>query len=183
MKLNKKSNYLFTSERLGFRNWCENDQLEFAKMNADPDVMAHFPKVLTKDETITLMKRLQRHYETNGYTYFAVDVLSTNAFIGFIGCAKQTYEAQFTPATDIGWRLKRGAWGKGYATEGAKRCLEYAFTTLKLHRIIATCVPENTKSERVMQNIGMLKKGTFTYPKTDSTPAIKECLYYEIQKP
>jgi len=55
--------------------------------------------------------------------------------IGFIGLAYQTYETEFSPATDIGWRLKETVWGKGYATDGVKRCLEYAFNELKIDTI------------------------------------------------
>ena len=173
--------YIFTSERLGFRNWTLDDLDEFAAMNADERVMEHFPFPLTKEDTKAFIERLQKHYETHGYNYFAVETLDNNEWIGFIGMAFQEYETEYTPATDIGWRLKPSAWGKGYATEGAKRCLDYAFNVLELNHIIATCTLNNTNSERVMQKIGMTKLGSFKHPKLKDYPNYEECLCYEIK--
>jgi len=174
-----KKEYIFTSERLGLRNWLENDLEEFAKINADKEVMKHFPKTLTKDESLNLIKRLQNHYEKYNYTYFAVDILESGEFIGFIGLVYQTYESEFTPATDIGWRLKKSAWGKGYAPEGAKRCLDFAFNELKLDKIISTCTEKNYKSEKVMKKIGMKKVGGFNHPALTNYPEHGKCLCYE----
>lgn len=177
-----ENKYLFKSERLGFRNWRDEDLEEFASLNADPEVMEHFPKALTKQETFDFIKRLQKHFEEKGYNYFATETLETGELIGFIGLAYQDYETEFTPAVDIGWRLKRSSWGKGYATEGAKRCLEYAFDDLKLDRVVSVCVLDNVNSEKVMNKIGMVKKGTFIHPKLKEYPALEECVWYEIQK-
>ncbi|WP_194767608.1 GNAT family N-acetyltransferase [Tamlana sp. I1] len=176
------TNYLFTSQRLGFRNWVKNDLTAFAKMNADESVMKYFPKPLTKNETVNFIERLQNHYLKYGYNYFAVEILETGEFIGFIGLAYQDYETNFTPATDIGWRLIKSAWGKGFATEGANRCLEYAFITLNLDKIIATCTENNSKSEQVMIKIGMNKLTTFKHPKLKAYPHLENCLCYEISK-
>lgn len=87
--------------------------------------MKHFPKPLTLIETKNFIYRLQNHFDTHGYNYFATEILSSRELIGFIGLAYQDYGAEFNPSTDIGWRLKKSAWNKGYATEGAKRCLEF----------------------------------------------------------
>jgi len=175
--------YLFTSERLGFREWTLNDLPELAAMNADKAVMEHFPAPLSQEESAALLDRLQQHYTKSGYTYFATEVLATGEFIGFIGLAYQEYQTAFTPATDIGWRLKQSAWGNGYATEGAKRCLQLAFDELKLQRVISTCTQSNTKSARVMQKIGMKYKGTFIHPKLADYPDMQECVWYAIDSP
>lgn len=177
-----KSDYLFTSQRLGFRNWKEEDIPEFAAINSDEDVMEHFPKTLTIQETAAFVERLQNHFEQFGYTYFAVEVLETEELIGFIGLTYQDFEAEFTPATDIGWRLKKSAWGKGYATEGALRCLEFAFHDLKLKRIVSIRTESNSKSENVMSKIGLRKKGTFLHPKLREFPEYEKCVWYEIEK-
>lgn len=174
--------HLFTSARLGFRTWSLDDVDHFAALNADPEVMKHFPAPLTREETIDFIHRLMAHQEKWGYCYFAVEVLESDEFIGFIGLARQEYESAFTPATDIGWRLKRAAWGKGYATEGAKRCLEWAFDELNEQQIISTCTLANTPSENVMRKIGMTKKGEFNHPKLVDYPEYERCLWYEIKK-
>lgn len=175
------SKYLFTSKRLGFRNWKESDLTVFAEMNADADVMEHFPKTLSKQETAALLERMQQHFEKHGYTYFCTELLETGAFIGFIGLAVQEYETDFTPATDIGWRLKKSAWGKGYATEGALRCLEFGLEELCLKRIIAVCMIGNTSSENVMRKIGLEKKGEFLHPSLAAFPDYQRCIWYEIE--
>ncbi len=173
--------YLFTSERLGFRTWNIQDNKEFAKINADTDVMEHFPKTLSTEETSLFIERLQKHYEKNNYCYFATEIIETGELIGFIGLAYQDYKTEYTPETDIGWRLKKSSWGKGYATEGAKRCLDYAFKRLNLKKIIATCTIENKKSENVMKKIGMTKKGILKHPKLSDYPEYENCLIYSIE--
>lgn len=169
--------YLFTSERLGFRNWIEDDVASFSEMNADERVMEHFPSTLTAEQSRLSMLRMQETFEARGYTYFAVEDLESNTFIGFIGLFYQEYDSPFNPSVDIGWRLKVSAWGKGYATEGAKRCLQFAFQDLGLKKIVACCTLSNTKSEKVMQKIGMKKVGHFKHPAIKVNP---ECVWYEI---
>ncbi len=180
MKLN--NTYFFKSERLGFRNWMDSDLDEFAKLNSDLEVMEHFPKTLTKEETEKFIKRLKAHYTENGYSYFAIEILNTGEFIGFIGLAFKDYKSDFTPAVDIGWRLKKSAWGKGFATEGAKKCLELAFNELNLDKVISTCTERNYKSENVMKKIGMKKVGEFKHPQLKDYPDYEKCLCYEIRK-
>ena len=175
-----KNKYLFKSARLGFRNWKAEDLVEFAKLNADEAVMEHFPKTLSNNEVIEFIGRLKRHFEENGFTYFATEILETKEFIGMIGLALQKYKTEFTPAIDIGWRLKRTAWGKGYATEGAKRCIEYAFNDLAINKIIAVCTVKNGKSENVMKKIGMTKKGAFNHPELRNHPEYEKHFCYEI---
>jgi len=176
-----KRTYIFKSERLGFRNWLMDDLEDFAALNADVEVMEHFPKPLTKAETESFILRLQQHYDQYGHNYFATEILETGELIGFIGLAYQVYKTAFTPATDIGWRLKKSAWGKGYATEGAKKCLAYAFDELKLGSIISTCTLKNIRSERVMQKVGMTKMGTFNHPNLKDYPDYEKSVWYEIK--
>lgn len=177
-----KDKYIFKSERLGFRNWTLQDLPELAQMNADLEVMKHFPKPIKKAESAYLLTKLQEQYQSKGYTYFAVEILKTEEFIGFIGLTNQSYKTKFTPAIDVGWRLKKEAWQKGYATEGALKCLEFGFDSVKLERIIATCTIGNIKSENVMKKIGMIKKGHFFHPELSKYPNLEECVWYEIKK-
>jgi len=178
----KKDNYLFKSERLGFRNWKNEDLDEFIKLNSDDKVMEHFPKSLSKNETGKLLDKLKNHFTVYGFTYYATEILKTKELIGMIGLAHQVYKSPYTPAIDIGWRLKKNIWGKGYATEGAKRCLEYAFTELGINTVIAVCTLKNLKSENVMKKIGMIKKGVFNHPKMVNHPQYQEHYCYEIMK-
>lgn len=180
MKNNR--NYIFTSDRLGFREWLDCDLDQFTELNADPVIMEHLPKVLSKNETAHFIERLQNHYKQYGHCYFATEILETGEFIGFIGMAYQVYPTDFTPAVDIGWRLKQSSWGNGYATEGAKRNLEYAFNDLKLDRVISTCTVDNTNSENVMKKIGMKKLKNFDHPLLKGQPLLEKCMVYIIEK-
>lgn len=178
----KANNYLFTSSRLGFRSWRAEDLEEFSQLNADKAVMEHFPTTLSKKEVEELIKKLQLQYTKQGFTYYATEIKATGEFIGMIGLAYQEYPSPFTPAIDIGWRLKKSAWGKGYATEGAKCCLAYGFKELNLKQIIAVCPEVNQRSENVMQKIGMKKLGAFDHPKLADHSRLKKHLCYQITK-
>ena len=177
-----KDEYIFKSDRLGFREWSKNDLEEFLKLNSDEEVMEHFPKILSKEEVEEFIEKLKNHFEKNGYTYYAIEILDEKEFIGMIGIAFQEYQTKFTPAIDIGWRLKKSAWGKGYATEGAKRCLKYAFDELGIDKIISVCTIKNQKSENVMKKIGMKKIGEFNHPELAEYPEYEKHFCYEIIK-
>ncbi|UCE70307.1 MAG: GNAT family N-acetyltransferase [Flavobacteriaceae bacterium] len=174
--------YLFSSDRLGFRNWMDSDLPDFIRLNADPEVMEYFPRPLTPEETMASMERFQRQFSVKGYTYFAADLLQTGEFIGFIGLSWQDYQAPFTPATDIGWRLLKEFWGKGYATEGAKQCLEFAFENLNLEEVVSVCPATNLRSELVMKKIGMQEMGKFEHPGLLGLPRLNPCVWYELKK-
>lgn len=174
--------YLFTSERLGFRAWRTADLEDFHAVNSDPKVMEHFPATLSKAETAAFIERLQQHQLEHGHCYFATEELATGSLIGFIGLAYQGYEAYFTPCVDIGWRLRHSAWGKGYATEGAKACLAYGFNKLGLEEIFAVAVQPNTPSIRVMEKIGMRYDKAFKHPALAAYPALETCVVYRIGK-
>ena len=173
--------YLFKSRRLGFRNWLESDTEKLAAINADEEVMAFFPSTRTWQETKNFISRMQQQYSEKGYCYFAIDKLEDETFIGFIGLSEQNYEADFTPCIDIGWRLAKIAWNKGYATEGAKRCLEYGLEKLKINRIYSIAPIINTKSVQVMKNIGMRKLKTLNHPQLLDDARLRKCVLYVIE--
>ncbi len=177
MSINK--NYLFQSKRLGFRNWIEGDILQMAEINADAKVMAYFPSTKTTDETREFILRMQKQFLEKGFCYFAVDKLENGEFIGFIGLSEQTYESDFTPCVDIGWRLKFSEWNTDFATEGAQRCLEFAFSTLNLDRIVAVAPVANLRSEKVMINIGMKKVKEFKHPLLKDITHLEKCVLFE----
>lgn len=174
-------NYIFSSQRIGFRNWLSSDIEPMAAINADPEVMEFFPSTQTLEKTEKFVTRMQNEFEESGYCYFAVDLLSTNEFIGFIGISYQTFKSIFTPCIDIGWRLSQGHWGKGLATEGAKRCLEFAFVDLELDSIKSIAPVINVKSEQVMKKIGMEKIQSFKHPLLEENTRLEDCNLYEIK--
>ncbi|MFD1551917.1 N-acetyltransferase [Putridiphycobacter roseus] len=172
--------YIFKSERLGFRNWRKEDVAKMIALNNDPEVMRYFPAKITPEQTKVFIEKMKTEYDQNRYCYFAVDVLEYDSFIGFIGLLNQDYAASFTPCVDIGWRLDKKYWNFGYATEGAKACLRYAFETIKIKEIIATAPQINTESIRVMQKIGMKQSLVFKHPKLKQFPKLENCVLYTI---
>ncbi|MCA8967799.1 MAG: GNAT family N-acetyltransferase, partial [Planctomycetes bacterium] len=90
--------------------------------------MEFFPRVVTRGETEQFVARMQALLAARGHCYYAVEALDERGLLGFVGLAEQVFVSDFTPAVDIGWRLSRRAWGNGYATEGARRCLQHAVT-------------------------------------------------------
>ena len=99
--------------------------------------------------------RLQDHIAAHGFGFWAVEVLGTAPFIGFVGLQHVTFPAPFTPAVETGWRLAREHWGRGYATEAARAALAHGFGPLALPEVVAFAVPGNTASRRVMERMGM----------------------------
>lgn len=176
------AHYLFHSDRLGFRNWRDADLPPMAAINADPEVMRFFPGTQTLQQTSDFIARAQRQYDEKRFTYFAVDRLDTDAFIGFIGLSRQTYEADFTPCIDIGWRLSKENWHQGFATEGAKRCLHYAFEDLKLMQIVATAPVINLPSIHVMIRIGMKPVKHFKHPMLKNDKRLETCVLYSVDR-
>lgn len=175
------SNYIFTSERLGFRNWQDADVDSMYKISSDQEVMMHFPSTQSKQYTLDFIIRMKAHFSEHGFCYFAVELLATKEFIGFIGICRQTYEVDFNPSVDIGWRLHKNFWYRGYATEGAKACLAYAFTVLKLGKIVSIATKGNVPSIAVMKKIGMNKIKEFQHPLLKDFPDYQDCVLYEIE--
>ncbi len=170
--------YLFTSQRLGFRIWRNDDIDAMAAISADPHVMRYFPAVATREQTASFIARMQSMYEERGYCYFALETLDDGKFIGFTGLMWQEYETTFTPCTDIGWRLAASAWGRGYATEAAVRCLQYGFEEAKLEKIVATAPRINLPSIHVMQKAGMQYLQDFTHPRLKGNLRLERCVLY-----
>ena len=178
-----KSNYIFTSERLGFRNWVKGDYDKMIRISSDPDVMEHFPATATPEQTIAFIEKMKQLFEEKNYCYFATEEIESGDFVGFIGLAHKKFKADFTPCVDIGWRLAKKYWGKGYATEGAKRCLSYGFKEMNIDNIKSTAPLVNRKSIRVMEKIGMRKQMEFKHPLLLEYKRLVNCVCYEIDNP
>ena len=176
------SKYIFQSERLGFRNWTVDDLHPFSQMNMDKDVMEFFPNKLTFNQTKIFLNRLKKEFIQNGFTFYAVEIVENGEFIGFIGIEEANFDADFTPCIEIGWRLKKSAWNRGYATEGAIKCLYYAFSNLNIETIYSFTAAINKKSENVMKKIGMKKVGEFLHTKITKDHKLNPHVLYRINK-
>jgi len=175
--------YIFESERLGFRTWLDRDTEPFFQLNSDPEVMEFFPSLHSYEQTVAYIDRITTFFEENNFGLWAVDEKDSGKFIGFIGLTRATFESPFTPCIEIGWRLAKAFWGKGYATEGAAACLDYGFNTLGLSEINSFTAVTNKRSERVMQKIGMKYIGNFEHTSLPEGHPLRPHVLYKIEKP
>lgn len=141
--------------RLVLRAWDDGDLAPFAAMNADPEVMHHFPATLTREQSDEMVGRLWARAAQGRPSLWAVEVPGVERFIGFVGLLEPSFEASFTPCVEVGWRLAKEHWGKGYAPEGARAALAWGFGEAGLDEIVSFTVPANTASRRVMEKLGM----------------------------
>ncbi len=171
--------YLFETSRLGFRTWQNFDLDNFSAINADPEVMRFFQKPYTREETQAMMDRMQRLYEERGHCYFAVDLLDTKELIGTIGLGWKTFEADFTPCVDIGWRIGKKWWNQGLTSEGAQACLDFA-RQLGIKEVFSYATVTNHASIQVMKKIGMHFCYEFDYSELKDFPHLRQCTLYKI---
>lgn len=168
----------FQTERLIFRDWNKPDIIDFIKMNEDSEVMKYFPSKLTSEESVDFLSRIKEEFTRSGYGLYPVELKETGEFIGYIGFHLSTFKSDFTPCVEIGWRLKREYWGRGYATEGALACLEYGFNHLGFEEVYSFTATINIPSENLMRRLGMHYMKNFMHPKVDDEKLMEHVLYY-----
>jgi RimJ/RimL family protein N-acetyltransferase len=168
-----------TTRRLLLRQWCDEDLAPFAALNADPEVMRHFPAPLTRAESEAMAASVRATIALHGWGLWAVEVLGGAAFIGFVGLNRVRFEADFTPAIEVGWRLARPYWENGYATEAAAGALTFAFEQLDCSEIVSFTALGNERSRRVMRRLGMSHDPAddFDHPAVPPGPLRRHALY------
>lgn len=172
------------TNRLLLRRWQASDLDPFAAMNADPVVMEHFfHGVRTRQETADFIGRIEQEFERRGFGLWAVDVSGIAPCIGFVGLHEALFDAPFTPAVEVGWRLARAHWGRGYATEAAKAALAFGFEDAGLAEIVSFTNAGNHRSQRVMERIGMTRDpaGDFDHPAVPLGHPIRPHVLYRIR--
>lgn len=175
---------LLTTERLRLRAWKESDLPAFAALNADPRVMEHFPTLLARAESDERAAKIIDHFNRHGFGLWAVEVAGGPDFIGFVGLNVPTYQAHFTPCVEIGWRLAYDHWHKGYATEGARAAVAFAFDELQLDEIVSMTVPANRRSRAVMERLGMCwsPDDDFEHPVLPEGHPLRRHVLYRLRK-
>jgi len=145
----------FQTPRLRLRQWRDSDRGPFAALNADPVVMQFFLAPITREASDASIDAWQSQFAERGWSNWAVEVTETQTFIGFVGLSVLRRVLPFSPCVEIGWRLARAHWGKGYATEGARGALRIGFERLALQEIVSFTTVLNLRSRAVMERIGM----------------------------
>lgn len=168
------------TDRLILRGWRDDDVTVLAAMNSDPRVMEFMPAIMSPAETAALATRIQDHFDIHGYGLFALEHKDTGDFIGYTGLLNVPFDAPFTPAVEIGWRLACEAWGQGFATEAARGALKYGFEEQNLPEIVSFTIRSNARSWRVMEKLGLKRdKGAdFMHPRlAEDHPFAPHILY------
>jgi RimJ/RimL family protein N-acetyltransferase len=151
------------------RRWVPADREPFAALNADPEVMRHFPSTLTPAESDALVDRFEQHFEQHGFGLWALEVLDSGELVGFTGLQVPRFhvpwmDARAQPVVEVGWRLARSAWGHGYATEAGRASLDHAFSVLALPEVVSFTTTGNLLSQAVMRRLGMGLLTTYDHP-------------------
>lgn len=168
------------TERLLLRRWKEEDLEPFARLNQDAEVMRYFPKTLDVAQTEELYEKIQAEFDECGYGLYAVEDKQSGSFMGFTGFHRASLEVGFCPCIEIGWRLDKPYWNKGYATEAAKACLKYGFDVLGFDRVYSFTAIENKPSQRVMQKIGLTVERYFDHPEIPEGHILRPHVCYWI---
>ena len=156
-------NAALETERLMLRQWRVDDFEAFAAMSADPRVMEFLAVDGKPDSRFGSWRALcgmVGHWHLRGFGLFAVIERATGTFLGRVG----PWMPEGWPDFEIGWALRSECWGRGYATEAVKRCIEYSFTELNRSHISSFIAPENTRSIRVAERVGERLEGETRLP-------------------
>lgn len=178
----------FDTERLSLRVWQDRHRAPFAAMNGDPEVMRHFPALLTPEQSNAGIDAARAAFAERGWSNWAVelrqpDLASGGRFIGFVGLSVPRQPLPFSPCVEIGWRLQRDAWGQGYATEAAQACLRVAFETLGLDEVVSFTARTNLRSMAVMERIGLSRtEQDFEHPAVPEGHPLRPHVLYRITR-
>ncbi len=175
---------MIRTERLLLRRWRDADREPFAAMNADPAVVEHLQGPMSRERSDDFIDRIEAHWEEHGWGLWAVEVPEVAPFIGYVGLWPADYVQP--GMVEVGWRLAHEHWGHGYATEAARAALEYGFTDVGLTEIVTYTVPQNDRSWRVMERIGLVRDpiGDFDHPRVDPVayPHLVRHVFYRASR-
>jgi RimJ/RimL family protein N-acetyltransferase len=171
---------MLTTSRLLLRQWRDDDLDDWAALNADPSVREFFDGVLTRDEALGSMTYFRDTLASRGWGWWAIEVRETGRLAGMAGLDPVDEEVPFD-GVEIGWRLARWAWGRGYATEAARAVVAYAFETLRLPEILSIAAVGNLRSHAVMKKLGMVLDREFD--NMTEPPAIRRNVLCRVPAP
>lgn len=170
------------TERLVLRAWRESDLEPWAAMNRDPEIREHLGELLGRAESDAAVARMREEFAVRGYGWWAVESRETGEFLGRAGL-DLVGEGLPYGGIDVGWRLKRAAWGHGYATEAGRACLEFGFGVLGLAEIVASTTVRNVRSQAVMRRLGMTRDPAddFEDPGAPEGP-LRACVLHRMRR-
>jgi len=170
------------TDRLRLRGWRESDLIPLAAINRDPVVTRYLGGPITKRESDLIVGRfLQKWQEEDRFGWWALEARESGTLLGFLGLARPDFRKPPAPCIEIGWRLARTAWGRGYATEAARAALAHGFA-FGLDEVVGFTVAENARSRRVMERLGMRcdRAEDFDHPLLGPHDPLRRHLLYRL---
>jgi RimJ/RimL family protein N-acetyltransferase len=170
------------TERLVMRRWRDTDRDPYAALNADPEVMRYFPAPLNRAESNASVDRIEDLFDAQGFGLWALEVAATGEFIGFTGLHPMPDGVPGAGGMEVGWRLARQAWHKGFATEAASAAVEVAFAGAGLAELWSMTSVLNRPSQAVMLRIGMTPHAFFDHPKIPIGHHLRRHIVYLLER-
>jgi RimJ/RimL family protein N-acetyltransferase len=172
------------TERLVLRRWRPQDREPFAAMNADAEVMEHFPATLSRAQSTAMIERIEACFEHHGYGLWALELPECEPLIGFAGLSPVDIPVAFAPAVEVGWRLARRFWGRGFATEAAAEAIAFGFTQRDMCEIVSFTAARNERSRRVMERLGMRRDPAedFDHPLVAEDARLRRHVLYRLRR-
>jgi RimJ/RimL family protein N-acetyltransferase len=153
---------MIRTDRLTLRNWRDTDRDSFAALNADPEVMKDLGGPLDRTESDAKFARYVVAFERHGFCRWVLED-ANGKFLGYTGVMRSRQGHPLGPHADIGWRLARSAWGRGYATEAARASLRDAFERGRSREVFAYTSADNMRSQAVIKRLNMQRAPSFDY--------------------
>jgi RimJ/RimL family protein N-acetyltransferase len=166
--------------RLVLRPFTDVDREPFFELNRHPEVVASLGSAPTRAESDAIVDHIEAELARDGWAPWAVEEAGGAPFVGMVGLHRVRAELPCAPAVEVEWRLHPDAWGHGYATEAAAASLRYGFEEAGLEEIVAFTTTLNTRSQAVMERIGMVRDpgGDFDHPLVaEGSPLRRHVLY------
>jgi RimJ/RimL family protein N-acetyltransferase len=171
------------TERLLMRRWRDADREPFAELNGDSQTMVYFPSLLDRAQSDALVDRIEKLFDEQGFGLWALEISETGQFIGFTGLNPMPPDVPGAGGMEIGWRLTRHAWHRGYATEAARAAVEVAFEGAGLTELWSMTAVLNEPSRAVMRRIGMTEADRFEHPRVPAGHRLKPHVTYHLDRP
>ena len=170
--------------RLRLRPWTDADREPFAAMSLHPGVKAYLLSIQSRADSDAWIDRQMAHQAEHGFCFWAAEMRDGGTFVGSVGLLRPSYDAHFTPAVEVGWRLAPAFWGQGLAPEAAEASLRHAFEVLGLAEVVATTVPANANSRRVMAKLGMTydPADDYDHPRTPEGHPFRRAVLYRLRR-
>ena len=170
------------TDRLVMRRWRDADRDAYAALNADPEVMRYFPAPLSRATSNASVDRIEELFDAHGFGLWALEVAATGEFIGFAGLNPMPGGVPGAGGMEVGWRLARQAWHKGFATEAAMAAVDVAFTGAGLAELWSMTAVLNRPSQAVMLRIGMTPHALFDNPKIGVGHPLRRHIVYRLEQ-